>query len=212
MSSASPYPLAMFPLEQVVLPGTAVPLHIFEPRYRVLARELRDATDPELAFAPITRGREVGGEDQRADVAVAASVMRIEEFPDGRWAMVAAATRRLRVRRWLPDDPYPRAEVVDWPDGAGPELDPKVDDLLEAFARLAEAIVRIDPRHDLRTARFDDDDPARRIWKIISAAHLGTLDMLTLLESPDPVSRAEEAVRLIAERTDLLTALADRDR
>ena len=42
-----------------------------------------------------------------------ASIVRAEELPDGRWALVAIGGRRIRVVEWLADDPYPRAEVVD---------------------------------------------------------------------------------------------------
>ncbi len=40
-------------------------------------------------------------------------------MPDGRWALGTVGTRRIRVREWLADDPYPRADVDDWPE---PEL------------------------------------------------------------------------------------------
>ena len=59
---SEPYPLAMFPLEQPVLPGAVVPLHVFEPRYRALARDLEAAEEAEFGIVGITRGREVGGE------------------------------------------------------------------------------------------------------------------------------------------------------
>ncbi len=212
MSSASPYPMAMFPLEQVVLPGEVVPLHIFEPRYRVLAAALRDGVIPEFGMAPITRGREVGGHDQRADVAVAVSIMSCEEFPDGRWSLVAAATRRLRIEGWLPDDPYPVAEVTDWPDQPSSTLTIEVDELLTAFRRLAEAMHRLDGRHDLRTVEFAADDPSRRLWQIIGAAGLGALDQLSLLEAAGTADRTRRATQLMNERAELLTALAEHDR
>ena len=89
--------LAMFPLEEPVVPGGIVPLHLFEPRYRALAHDLSEMTEPEFGVVGITRGREVGGADARADIGVVARVLELESFPDGRWSLVAGATRRIRV-------------------------------------------------------------------------------------------------------------------
>ena len=44
---------------------------------------------------------------------------RSRRSDDGRFALVTVGTRRIRVIDWLPDDPYPRAEVDDWPDDDG---------------------------------------------------------------------------------------------
>ena len=61
----------------------------------------------------IERGSEVGGGDARFGVGTIARVVRAQELPDGGYALATVGIRRLRVSRWLPDDPYPRAEVVD---------------------------------------------------------------------------------------------------
>ena len=98
----------MFPLEHAVLPTAIIPLHIFEPRYRSLAADVTVRPEPEFGIAPIERGREVGGDDVRAEVAVVARVLEFEELPDGRWAVISIATRRIRVLDRLDDDPYPR--------------------------------------------------------------------------------------------------------
>ena len=61
---------------------------------------------------------EVGGGDTRFGVGTVARIREAAELADGRWALVCAGTRRLTVRAWLPDDPYPLALVEDRPDGA----------------------------------------------------------------------------------------------
>ncbi len=64
----------------------------------------------------IERGSEVGGGDVRSDVGTVARIVEAQELPDGRWALLTVGARRLRVEPWLPDDPYPLADVDDWPD------------------------------------------------------------------------------------------------
>jgi uncharacterized protein len=107
--------LPMFPLGSVLLPGMLLPLHVFEPRYRALVDHVLQG-DGRFGVVLIERGHEVGGGDQRSDVGTVAEVVRTEVLPDGRWALLVAGRERIRVDRWLDDDPYPRAEVHAWPD------------------------------------------------------------------------------------------------
>jgi Lon protease-like protein len=110
--------MPMFPLGTVLLPGVVLPLHVFEPRYQQLVRDCLDATThPEFGVVLIDRGSEVGGGDVRSDVGVVARILQVAAMDAGRFAIISVGTRRIKVTQWLPDDPYPRAEVEDWPDG-----------------------------------------------------------------------------------------------
>jgi Lon protease-like protein len=101
----------MFPLGTVLLPFAHLPLHIFEPRYRALVKDVL-AGDGEFGVVLIERGQEVGGGDVRFGVGTVAKVLQTAELPDGRWLLDAVGTERFRVTEWLPDDPYPLAMVV----------------------------------------------------------------------------------------------------
>lgn len=102
--------LPMFPLGTVLLPHMVLPLHIFEPRYRSMLRDLVDG-DREFGVVQIARGAEVGGGEERSGIGTIARVLQAEELDDGRWVAVTVGTQRLRVVDWLPDDPYPQALV-----------------------------------------------------------------------------------------------------
>jgi hypothetical protein len=104
----------MFPLSAVVFPLAELPLHVFEMRYRSMMADCLGG-DGEFGVVLITRGSEVGGGDERVDVGTLARVDTVVELDDGRMVVSARGVRRLRVDRWLLDDPYPRAEVVDVP-------------------------------------------------------------------------------------------------
>jgi len=105
--------LPMFPLGTVLFPHMVLPLHVFEPRYQALLEDVLTAPEREFGVVLIARGQEVGGGDRRTDVGTVARVLRTEELEDGRALVIAVGTRRLQVEQWLPDDPYPRAEVAD---------------------------------------------------------------------------------------------------
>ena len=119
-------PVPMFPLSTVLLPGDRLPLQVFEPRYRVMLDHCLRAETPGFGVVLIARGSEVGGGDLRTDVGTMAGIERMGAMAGDRIGLVAAGTVRLRVERWLADDPYPRAEVVlldDPPVPTGPVLD-----------------------------------------------------------------------------------------
>lgn len=197
----------MFPLEHAVLPGAVVPLHVFEPRYRALVTEVTGRDEPEFGVAMIERGREVGGGDQRSDVGVVARVLDAEEFPDGRWAIAAVGTRRIRVEEWRPDDPYPRALVDDWPDEASDVDAGELDLLLTDVGRILSAARRLAPEHHLPDPAFRRDDPSSTLWQAIGFAGLGPLDNQKLLREAGSPERLGLARHLIAERADVLEAL-----
>src|SRR4051794_34879859 len=127
--------LPMFPLGTVLLPGAVLPLHVFEPRYRALVADCL-AGEPEFGVVLIERGSEVGGGDVRRDVGTVARIMEMTQLPGDRYALVTVGTRRIRVERWLDDEPYPRAEVTAWPEADDGGQGPVVEELLAQLRRV----------------------------------------------------------------------------
>jgi Lon protease-like protein len=88
--------LALFPLHTVLFPGMALPLHIFEPRYRrMVAACLRDQAP--FGVVLIRSGREVGGPAIPYAVGTLASIRRVEHLPDGRMNIEAVGEERFRL-------------------------------------------------------------------------------------------------------------------
>src|SRR6476659_11505422 len=112
MAESSSGVMPMFPLGTVLFPHALLPLHVFEPRYRLMTQRVLNG-DGEFGVVLIERGSEVGGGDTRFGVGTVARVVRAHELPDGGYVLATVGTRRFRVARWLADDPYPRAEVTD---------------------------------------------------------------------------------------------------
>jgi Lon protease-like protein len=195
--------LPMFPLGTVLVPSAGLPLHVFEPRYRALVRDCL-AADRELGVVLIARGSEVGGGEQRTDVGTAARIVEAVELPDGRWAVAAVGVRRIRVRSWLPDDPYPVADVEDWPDPApGPEhptsLAAAVGLLRRCLALAAEA------GDDAPPATIElSDDPVLAGYQASVVAPLGPLDQQQLLVAASSEARLELLTTLLAEAIEVL--------
>ncbi|MFA9445878.1 LON peptidase substrate-binding domain-containing protein [Egicoccus sp. AB-alg6-2] len=175
-------PLPMFPLGTVLLPHMLLPLHVFEPRYRTLMQHVLGG-HREFGVTLISRGHEVGGGDQRYDVGTVARVLQAEELDDGRWLTVALGTRRVRVRRWLQDDPYPRADVDALPDGplAPPEVALR-DVLADRLRRILALQVELG-HDDVDTELELADDPAVACWQLAVLAPLSAHDAQRVLQA-----------------------------
>jgi Lon protease-like protein len=195
----------MFPLGTVLVPSLALPLHVFEERYRALVRHCL-AGDREFGVVLIERGSEVGGDDTRTGVGTVARIHEVVELPDGRFAVASVGTRRIRVTSWLPDDPYPRAEVEDWPDPTpGPGglllLEIAVLRLRRVLAMAAEAGDPAPPS----TIELSDD-PVLVSYQAAALAPLGPFDQQRLLAAGSVEQRLSLLVELLDDAAALLEA------
>jgi uncharacterized protein len=111
--------LPLFPLPDVVLlPGTLLPLHVFEPRYRAMVADalegdrtigmtmLMPGSDPSAPAPPIH------------PIGTAGEIVEAENLPDGRYNIILEARFRFRVLGEDPPAPYRVARVDELPPGA----------------------------------------------------------------------------------------------
>jgi uncharacterized protein len=204
--------LPMFPLGTVLVPHEVLPLHVFEPRYRVLMFDCLQG-DREFGVVLIERGSEVGGADERFGVATVAKIAAASELPDGRWVMLAVGTRRVDVAEWLPEDPYPVALVderveLPWPGAgtAGDVLDAAAGAVRRALELAAELGIEVSPAEsDL------NDDPVIAAWELVAQAPIASLDKQRLLAVDDPVERLRRLADLADDQAILLAYRLDRE-
>lgn len=195
-----PRTLPVFPLGTVLFPYGLLPLHIFEERYRALMRDLLgDPPDAgrvaELGIVLIERGHEVGGGDIRSSLGTVARIVRADQAADGRWFVIAVGTHVFEVAAWLPDDPYPMAEIEespsqDWSDSAAEQL-------LAAEQEVRRAIALASELGEPATQPVLSEDPVTASWQLCDALPVGPLDRQKLLSARD-----------LALRMELLTATA----
>jgi Lon protease-like protein len=88
--------LALFPLHTVLFPGMALPLHIFEPRYRKLVSLCLETNSP-FGVVLIRAGAEVGAPAVPHPVGTLARIARAERLPDGRLNIEAVGEERFKV-------------------------------------------------------------------------------------------------------------------
>ena len=99
--------LPLFPLQIVVFPGEEVPLHIFEPRYRKLVRDMNDSGEP-FGIALLRRGAQA---EETHEIGCTVRIEQTEPFPDGRFNVMCRGEQRFRIIQRLDAAPYWIAEV-----------------------------------------------------------------------------------------------------
>jgi Lon protease-like protein len=126
--------LPLFPLHMVLCPGIALPLHIFEERYRALVRDCLESSSP-FGVVLIRDGRDVGGGSiSFSAIGTLAEIREAGRYPDGRYDLLVVGTRRFAIADVTTDRrPYLVAEATLLDDEIGDE---------EASRRLANTATR----------------------------------------------------------------------
>jgi len=100
----SPF-LPIFPLDLVLLPGTPLPLHIFEPRYKEMIAECLDRNQ---VFG-VVRAKEGG----IADIGCTAEIVTVtKKYDDGRMDIVTQGRERFEVIQVSQERSFLQAEVL----------------------------------------------------------------------------------------------------
>lgn len=104
--------LPLFPLNTVLCPGIALPLHVFEDRYRAMVRHCLDTMAP-FGVVLIRQGHETGsGTISFTGIGTVAEIRDAATFDDGRFELLVVGTRRFEIRHVLGGQrPYLVAEV-----------------------------------------------------------------------------------------------------
>jgi uncharacterized protein len=207
--------MPMFPLTTVLMPGMPLPLRIFEERYLKLLGDLIGQETPEFGVVLISRGPEVGGGEKRMDLGTIASVTNIgttEQF----YGLESVGSKRFRVNAWLPDDPYPLADIdyiqdLIWDDTLMParvHLESKVRQLLAFASEFGD----LQYGHDVEFS----DDPMEACWQLAGVLPVGELDQMDLLGSQSAeelISKTYDIVKFaeVDLRAMLQTGLKDED-
>ena len=193
--------IPMFPLGSILLPSMPLSLRIFEERYLKLLGDLITEDEPEFGVVLIERGAEVGGGDKRLEIGTLASVTDIGTL-DQFYGIESVGAQRFRVNAWLPDNPYPMADVdflpdLIWDDSLMParvHLETKVRNLLAFASEFGD--LQYGPDTEL------SDDPMDACWQLAGMLPVGGLDQFDLLQS-------QSAEELISSTYVLVNALGE---
>lgn len=204
--------LPLFPLPIVLFPGSSLPLHIFEPRYR---RMLADVLAGDRRFGLIRLPQDTPEmELPVGTVGCIAEVTEVEPRADGRSDIVVRGGERFRFAGFAPvaDAPYhvaatepyedePEAEITDV------ELQAVADRLRATFARAAQAARQLVDDHE--PVPEVPDEPALTAFAIAAMVDLDAEVRQALLASRSPMDRLRRLESVLAPAARALVGRAD---
>ena len=114
--------IPLFPLRSVLCPGVALPLHIFEERYRLMISRCIERGEP-FGVVLLRDGREVGPlRGEVAAIGTTAAIRRAGSYPDGRLDILSVGQQRFRLESVdSVSEPYLVGQVSLLDEPTGPE-------------------------------------------------------------------------------------------
>lgn len=181
--------LPIFPLGIVLFPGTTLPLHLFEPRYRQLLADVRAGSS---RFGILTGVPGVGERDlPPGRIGCVAEVTDVEMLPDGRSNILVAGRERFALDRFVEHDaPYHVADVTfvsDVGGGSPVALAVASDEVAANFRRVVKAVHTLNDSSEPPPTL--PDDPAQLAWSIGAMIDLELEQKYRLLAEPSPAAR-----------------------
>jgi len=188
--------LPLFPLSEVLFPGMLLPLHIFEPRYRLMIKRCLDEKIP-FGVVLISAGTEVGPGADFFHVGTTARIKRVQRAEDGRLYIASIGEQRFRVLSTNQDQPYLQGsiEVIPEQPGEGARLDPLFDRAMDLLSRYLELITGSDQlRDNLKEKEFS---PQALSYTIGTLLQVDRTEKQSILEIPATSARLDHEVKMM---------------
>ncbi|MBI2773295.1 MAG: LON peptidase substrate-binding domain-containing protein [Chloroflexi bacterium] len=133
----------LFPLDSVLFPDMLMPLHIFEPRYRLLVRRSLEQEAP-FGIVLIQEGEEVGPGAVPHRVGTLAKIVQHVQLPDGRSLVTVQGERRFAIDEVVDGvEPYLMGRISYLDDEPEEVARPLADTVAEAYADYVVGVVAV---------------------------------------------------------------------
>lgn len=217
--------LPFLPLHAVLFPHLPMPLNLFEPRYRAMARDLLRPGSPwdgRLVVSMITEGQEVGDDPQAQAMGTIAEVRSGDQLADGRFAVLAVGVSRAVLTGVDRGGAYAVVEAIalDDPEGeGGAALVDRVQEALDEymtsvkrFVTAAASVGREAPEIRTVTASIDEvlkpirlpREPVAASYAVSGVLQVELVRKQELLELPTAAARLSRALDLLHRESRLL--------
>ena len=183
--------IPLFPLNVVLMPGTPLPLHIFEERYKQMVNEcLESDTEFGMVLADEGGTRQVG--------CTAKIVELLQRYDDGRMLILVEGSRRFKLKNIFTDKPYYVGEIEYLEEGPEEDLGALAEECVALLERVIEAATE-------GSVGIEIEPPYRNLSFAIAGRIEFELDTRQeILELPTEKGRLEKVKGLLAEAADRL--------
>ena len=202
--------LPLFPLPLVLLPNELLPLHIFEPRYRQMLKDV--ALDKNMFGVMFFNPQETFIEKPVAgSIGCVAEVREAQTMPDGRSNILTIGVVRFRLVDYIEaGEPYLLGDVEFFEDSIedAQALTPLANEVFALFRRVALAAHRLSGER----GAFPDvqqTDPESLSFLIMAAFNLEPDLKYRLIETRSTIERLERLKEILFQTVDKMEESAD---
>lgn len=186
--------MPLFPLNTVLFPHMALPVRVFEDRYKLMIKRVLEG-DGVFGVALIKSGKEVGEPAEPFGVGTTARILKVDPLEQGNVSLSCVGVRPFRIMEVLQRRPYlvGRTTYLEHTPGDADVAQVLAEKVRGKFRRyldvLAQTLRREPPRVDLNV------EPQLLSYAVAAALQMGNAQKQRLLE----VTTAEERLRLEVE-------------
>lgn len=194
--------LPLFPLNTVLFPQAAIPLQIFEERYKMMLQECLNS-DSRFGVTLIREGTEVGEPAVPHEVGTVARIIQVNRIEGDRFFVSAIGERRFRIIEVTQDRPFMAAqvelldEIGDTP--VSENLIVEATDLFGEYARFS-----VGTSGGWVSETRVPDDPAHLSYHIAGKMQMDIADKQRLLEQESAEQRLAAEIELMKRNARVL--------
>jgi ATP-dependent Lon protease len=188
----------------VVFPMTVVPLAAAQPRSLRLVDAVASG-DRNVALVLQTDSEKEGaGPDDVYEIGTLATIHQLMRVPDGSVRLAVQGVRRIRIRRWVTEEPYLTAVVQPIPEIEEDDLETKalMRSTVELFQRLVSLVSNLPD--ELITAALNIDEPLQLVYLISTNLRMEAQDRQHLLELDSVHEKLLQISRFMGKELDIL--------
>ena len=202
--------IPLFPLATVVFfPNTLLPLHVFEPRYRQMVKDIIDG-ERIIGMVLLKPGWEKSyeGNPEIYSVAGMGRIVNSEPLDDGRFNIVLYGLKRVKIIDIVKDIPYrlARVEILEDVHGTNENI---------YRERIVELILRwngiIGKEHESHLINIDTRLPLENLIDAIASTSVSNVfEKQELLEEINVQKRAENILTYLETKVEVISIVAKR--
>jgi len=188
----------------VIFPGHVTPIVVQTPR---LIKLIDDALAGEkIVVAVAQRNQET--EDPKPDelyrIATATQILRMLRFPDGSIRLLVQGIKRVRIKKFIKEEPYLVAEVEEISESyrKSMALEANMRNVIAMFQQLVSIAPYLPD--ELSTVVMNIDDPSKLADFVATYTNFEIGDKQMILETIDPKERLERIIPLLSKEISIL--------
>ncbi len=203
---ALPSRLPVLPLRDTVpFPDMAIPLAVGQERSIALVNEALAGNRMLVMVAGRDPQQEAPGPERLHVVGVAGVIARMLKVPDGTLRILVQGGERVRIRRWIQEEPHLIAEIEAQPDVVreSPELTALMRNVQQTFSEIVAQVPYLP--EELQLAVANVDDPSVLSHLIAAALRIRPEEKQALLEEVDVGTRLRRLSEILARELEVIS-------